>query len=67
MRLAATRASLAAGLDVTYWLMAICAGVAFTLAIRAMPDVSLGHELAPAPARTIAPTRPEVRPAGREA
>jgi hypothetical protein len=45
---AAARASLAAGLDVTYWVMAVCAGLAFALAIRAMPDVALGHELSPA-------------------
>jgi EmrB/QacA subfamily drug resistance transporter len=50
---AAARSSLAAGLDVTYWLMAVCALVAFALAIRAMPDVALGHELAPAPARSV--------------
>jgi hypothetical protein len=50
---AAARDSLAAGLDVTYWLMAACAAVAFALAMRAMPDVSLGHELAPAAVRTI--------------
>jgi EmrB/QacA subfamily drug resistance transporter len=43
---AAARASLASGLDVTYWLMAAAAVLAFVLAVRSMPDVSLGHEIA---------------------
>jgi EmrB/QacA subfamily drug resistance transporter len=43
---AAARDSLAAGLDVTYWLMFVAAALACLLAVRTMPDVSLGHELA---------------------
>jgi EmrB/QacA subfamily drug resistance transporter len=43
---AAARESLAAGLDVTFWLMLGAAALACVLAIRAMPNVSLGHELA---------------------
>jgi EmrB/QacA subfamily drug resistance transporter len=41
----AARASLAAGLGVTYWLMFGAAALACLLAVRAMPDVALGHEL----------------------
>jgi MFS family permease len=43
---AAARDSLASGLDVTYWLMFVAAALACLLAVRTMPDVSLGHELA---------------------
>jgi MFS family permease len=43
---AAARSSLAAGLNVTYLLMIACALVALLLAVRSMPDVALGHELA---------------------
>lgn len=43
--LEAARASLGAGLGVVYWLMVGCAIGAFVLALRAMPDVALGHEL----------------------
>jgi len=43
---AAARDSLSAGLDVTYWLMFAAAALACLLAVRSMPDVSLGHELA---------------------
>ena len=50
---AAARSSLAAGLDVTYWLMIACAIGALVLAVRSMPDVALGHEL-PAGARVAA-------------
>src|SRR3954454_12861913 len=50
---AAARGSLAAGLDVTYWLMIAAAALAFVLALRSMPDVALGHEL-PAGASTSA-------------
>ena len=49
---AAARSSLAAGLDVTYWLMIAAAALAFVLALRSMPDVALGHEL---PAGASAP------------
>jgi EmrB/QacA subfamily drug resistance transporter len=42
---ATARDSLAAGLNVTYWLMFAAAACACLLAIRAMPNVSLGHEL----------------------
>jgi EmrB/QacA subfamily drug resistance transporter len=49
---AAARSSLAAGLDVTYWLMIAAAALAFVLAVRSMPDVALGHEL---PAGASAP------------
>jgi MFS family permease len=42
---AAARTSLAAGLDVTYWLMVVAAVLACGLTIRSMPDVSLGHEI----------------------
>ena len=41
----AARSSLASGLDVTYWIMAAAAIGAWLLAIRSMPDVSLGHEI----------------------
>jgi EmrB/QacA subfamily drug resistance transporter len=44
--LAPTRDSLAAGLSVVYWLMAVAALAACALAIRAMPNVALGHTLA---------------------
>lgn len=44
---AAARDSLSAGLDVTYWLMLVAAAFACLLAVRTMPDVALGHELAP--------------------
>jgi EmrB/QacA subfamily drug resistance transporter len=50
---AATRSSLASGLDVTYWLMAICALGACALAFRGMPDVALGHELSRATDRSL--------------
>ena len=43
--LEAARDSLASGLGVVYWLMVVCAVAAFVLAVRAMPDVALGHEL----------------------
>ena len=43
---AAARDSLASGLNVTYWLMFVAAALACLLAVRTMPDVSLGHELA---------------------
>jgi EmrB/QacA subfamily drug resistance transporter len=42
----AARVSLSAGLGVTYWIMAAAAVAAFVLAIRTMPDVALGHEIA---------------------
>jgi EmrB/QacA subfamily drug resistance transporter len=42
---AAARTSLAAGLDVTYWIMVVAAVLACGLTIRSMPDVSLGHEI----------------------
>ncbi len=42
---AAARASLASGLTVTFWLMLGAAALACLLAIRSMPNVSLGHEL----------------------
>jgi EmrB/QacA subfamily drug resistance transporter len=45
--LAAARDSLASGLGVVYWLMLVAALGAFFLSVRSMPDVSLGHELAP--------------------
>ncbi|HEY6013386.1 MAG TPA: hypothetical protein VIU37_05250, partial [Candidatus Limnocylindrales bacterium] len=44
----AARDSLSAGLGVTYWLMLAAAGLACLLAIRTMPNVALGHELAAA-------------------
>jgi EmrB/QacA subfamily drug resistance transporter len=47
---AAARDSLAAGLNVTYWLMFAAAALACVLAIRTMPNVALGHELAAASA-----------------
>jgi EmrB/QacA subfamily drug resistance transporter len=43
----AARSSLAAGLDVTYWLMFVAAALACLLAVRTMPNVALGHELEP--------------------
>jgi uncharacterized membrane protein len=43
---AAARDSLSSGLNVTYWLMFVAAALACLLAVRTMPDVSLGHELA---------------------
>jgi EmrB/QacA subfamily drug resistance transporter len=42
----AARDSLSSGLTVTYWLMVLAAAAALVLAVRSMPDVSLGHELA---------------------
>jgi EmrB/QacA subfamily drug resistance transporter len=41
----AARESLSAGLGVTYWLMFGAAALACLLAVRTMPNVSLGHEL----------------------
>jgi EmrB/QacA subfamily drug resistance transporter len=41
----ATAAALSSGLTVTYWLILAAAAVAFAIAIRAMPDVALGHEI----------------------
>ncbi len=41
----AARSSLASGLGVVYWLMVVAAVAACALAIRSMPDVSLGHEV----------------------
>jgi MFS family permease len=48
------RSALSSGLGVTYWIMAAAAIVAFVLAVRTMPDVALGHELA-SPAEPGAP------------
>ena len=42
----AGRAALAGGLTMTYWLMAAAAVAAWIVAVRAMPDVRLGHQLA---------------------
>jgi EmrB/QacA subfamily drug resistance transporter len=42
---AAARGALAAGLNVTFWLMFAAAALAGLLAVRSMPSVSLGHEL----------------------
>ncbi|HEY8437140.1 MAG TPA: MDR family MFS transporter [Candidatus Limnocylindrales bacterium] len=42
---AAARDALASGLNVTFWLMLAAAAVACVLAVRAMPNVALGHEL----------------------
>ncbi len=41
----AGRAALASGLTVTYWLMVVTAVVALVVAVRSMPDVTLGHEI----------------------
>ena len=43
--LQAARDSLASGLTVVYALMAVAAAAVLILAVRTMPDVSLGHEL----------------------
>jgi hypothetical protein len=43
--LAADRAALADGLGIVYWILVVAAIGALGLAIRAMPDVALGHEL----------------------
>jgi MFS family permease len=43
--LEAGRQALASGLTVTYWLMVVTAVVALVVAVRSMPDVSLGHEI----------------------
>jgi EmrB/QacA subfamily drug resistance transporter len=43
--LVADRAALASGLDVVYWLLVAAAVATLLLAIRTMPDVSLGHEI----------------------
>jgi len=43
--LEAGRAALASGLTVTYWLMLVTAVVALAVAVRSMPDVTLGHEI----------------------
>ena len=50
----AARSALSSGLGVTYWVMAGAAIVAFVLAVRTMPDVALGHELA-SPSEPSAP------------
>jgi len=50
----ATTAALSSGLTVTYWLILAAAVVAFLIAVRAMPDVALGHELEAAPAAPAA-------------
>jgi predicted MFS family arabinose efflux permease len=42
---AAARESLAAGLNVTFWIMFAAAALAGLLAVRSMPNVALGHEL----------------------
>lgn len=42
----AGRASLESGLGVIYWLMVIAAVAACVMAVRSMPDVSLGHDIA---------------------
>jgi EmrB/QacA subfamily drug resistance transporter len=47
--LEAARDALSSGLVVVYWLMFVASVGACALAVRAMPDVSLGHELEPAP------------------
>jgi len=47
--LEAGRQSLAAGLVVVYWIMAGASIAAFLLALRAMPDVRLGHGTQPDP------------------
>ena len=44
--LAAGRDALASGLSVTYWIMVGAAIIAFVIALRAMPAVELGHQLA---------------------
>ncbi len=46
-QLVSDRAALAAGLDVTSALMVVAAVGTLILAIRTMPDVSLGHEIDP--------------------
>ena len=46
VELDAGRAALASGLTVTYWLMAAAAVAAWLVAVRAMPDVRLGHQVA---------------------
>jgi EmrB/QacA subfamily drug resistance transporter len=53
------REALSSGLTVTYWLMVVAAVAAFVLAVRAMPDVLLGHELPARPA-TDGVGQPEV-------
>jgi EmrB/QacA subfamily drug resistance transporter len=58
---AAARDSLSAGLEVTYWLLFAAAALACLLAIRAMPNVALGHELA---SEASAPDPTDLRPAG---
>jgi EmrB/QacA subfamily drug resistance transporter len=45
--LVADRASLADGLGVIFWILFVAAVGALVLAVRAMPDVSLGHEIEP--------------------
>ena len=50
----ATTAALSSGLTVTYWLILAAAVVAFLIAVRAMPDVALGHELEAASAAPAA-------------
>ena len=47
--LASGRASLAAGLGVIYWILFAAAAASCALAIRFMPDVTLGHEIESAP------------------
>ena len=47
--LVADRAALASALGIIYWILVAAAVGALTLAIRAMPDVTLGHEIDAAP------------------
>jgi EmrB/QacA subfamily drug resistance transporter len=54
--LVADRAALADGLGIIFWVLFVAAIGACLLAIRSMPDVSLGHELEPAsPGRAPGP------------
>ena len=50
----ATAAALSSGLTITYWLILAAAVTAFVIALRAMPDVALGHELETASAEPAA-------------
>lgn len=65
--LEAGRLALADGLGVIYWVMAISAVAAFFVALRSMPDVRLGHQLAEVPERAPEPGAPALEPqeAGR--
>jgi len=67
--LEATRSALASGLTVTFWMMLGAAALTFALAVRGMPEASLGDELQeqrrPEPPRGSASAGADAARAGR--